>query len=502
MPQLHRPAILLLTAIALGVCADLLFYGRGPGFSVPLFVALLLAALAALGRSEDRPATPANSWLGAAALLFAGFVAIRTSPTLSFFNFCAALAALLLLAAARRAAPLHRLEGWRVGAGAALAAFECALLPAPLALSQASRLGQGARPARSLIVAGRGLALAAPVLLVFTGLLTMADSIFASYVSDLLNLPFDFEQIVGHALLIGIVAWLAAGGLLLALREAPAGSLLGPQSGDLPAEGETQRLRKPAVSLRVLGVGEALTVLGLTDALFAAFVAVQGAYLFGGRDTLARTGMTYSEYARRGFFELVTVACLALAMLWLLATLTRREAPVGRRAFVGACALMVALVLAMLGSAFYRMWLYESAYGFTELRLYTHSFMIWLALALLLFLAGLVRERPSLFSLGAPAAAALALLILNLANPDALIVRQNLARYQATGDLDSYYLTQLSADAAPALAAALPALSAEHRAIIGEHLDFEGQVIADRLAEDGWPAWHWAYIQHPALRGP
>ena len=41
------------------------------------------------------------------------------------------------------------------------------------------------------------------------------------------------------------------------------------------------------------------------------FVGLQIAYLFGGLDTLVAAGMTYSDYARRGFFELVAAACLA-----------------------------------------------------------------------------------------------------------------------------------------------------------------------------------------------
>ena len=66
-------------------------------------------------------------------------------------------------------------------------------------------------------------------------------------------------------------------------------------------------------------------MLGLTDALFAAFVTIQAAYLFGGRDTLARSGMTYAEYARRGFFELVAVAVLTLALVLVLDWITVRS---------------------------------------------------------------------------------------------------------------------------------------------------------------------------------
>src|SRR5581483_22778 len=127
----------------------------------------------------------------------------------------------------------------------------------------------------------------------------------------------------------------------------------------LPAEGDTQRLRPPRRPPIALGAVETLTVLVAVDLLFGSFMAIQGAYFFGGLDSLARTGMTYSEYARRGFFELLAVACLALTMLCAFAGVTRRDEAWQRRAFDAACAAMIALVLELLASAFQRMLLYE-----------------------------------------------------------------------------------------------------------------------------------------------
>ena len=97
-----------------------------------------------------------------------------------------------------------------------------------------------------------------------------------------------------------------------ARRIAPAPPTDGPPpppwwtGGSLGAANAAQ-MRQP---LR-LGSIEAATVLWLVVALFAAFVVLQLAYLFGGRDTLSVAGLTYSDYARRGFFELVAVAVLA-----------------------------------------------------------------------------------------------------------------------------------------------------------------------------------------------
>src|SRR4029453_2636839 len=69
----------------------------------------------------------------------------------------------------------------------------------------------------------------------------------------------------------------------------------------------------PAVASRAtrLGVVEALTILVAGDALFAVFVGLQLAYLFGGLATGAGGGIPYANSARRGFFELVAVTGLA-----------------------------------------------------------------------------------------------------------------------------------------------------------------------------------------------
>ena len=116
------------------------------------------------------------------------------------------------------------------------------------------------------------------------------------------------------------------------MRVLPDGRVLSELRGaDLPEE-----LRGPPEEHLVAGLTDATRVIAapglyadVVDALFAAFMLIQGAYLFGGRDTLERTGMTFADYARRGFFELVTVACLALGFLWALALVARREQRAG-----------------------------------------------------------------------------------------------------------------------------------------------------------------------------
>jgi hypothetical protein len=80
--------------------------------------------------------------------------------------------------------------------------------------------------------------------------------------------------------------------------------------------------------------------------------------------------------------------------------------------------------------------------------------MIWLGLFLLWFIVGLWR-RPDRFALGVLVVAMGFLATLNLINPDAFIVRQNVARYKTSGYMDADYLNTLSADAVPALVEAV-----------------------------------------------
>jgi uncharacterized protein DUF4153 len=72
--------------------------------------------------------------------------------------------------------------------------------------------------------------------------------------------------------------------------------------------------------------------LGALNLLFLAFVVVQFRYLFGGEGLVEeRVGLTYAEYARHGFFELVAVSVLVLVVLLAADALVVRSAGRGGR---------------------------------------------------------------------------------------------------------------------------------------------------------------------------
>jgi hypothetical protein len=76
----------------------------------------------------------------------------------------------------------------------------------------------------------------------------------------------------------------------------------------------TAPVEHPAAWPRI-GISEVVVVLAAVDLLFLVFVVLQVAYLFGGRDTLAVSGMTYSDYAHGASPELVVAAALSAGLV-------------------------------------------------------------------------------------------------------------------------------------------------------------------------------------------
>jgi hypothetical protein len=192
--------------------------------------------------------------------------------------------------------------------------------------------------------------------------------------------------------------------------------------------------------------------LGLLVLLFGAFVTDQVAALFGGAGYVLRTaGLTYAQYARSGFWQLLAVTALTLVVIAVAARLADRTVAVDRawlRALLGALA---CLTLVIVCSALVRMWSYQQAYGFTVLRLVVESAELWLGLVYLLVIAA--GTRLGWLPRTVVASGLAALLVLALVNPERLIVRENVVRWQHTGTLDLAYLGTLSPDAVPELAA-------------------------------------------------
>jgi hypothetical protein len=192
------------------------------------------------------------------------------------------------------------------------------------------------------------------------------------------------------------------------------------------------------------------------DLLFIAFVVLQGTYLFGGRDTLEASGLTYAEYARRGFFELLAVAFLVGGLVLAAERFVRDRS----RMYVAAAIGLVVLTIVVLASAFLRLRLYQDAYGWTELRFYVLAAIIWVAVGAVMAVVTLATGR-SRWLLHEMAVLSFGFgLAFNIIGPVRLIAEQNVERaihpeLVAPGGetgLDVFYLASLGDDALNVLA--------------------------------------------------
>ncbi len=445
---LQAPVRLLKTAVILSIVADWLFYGKPLGISLLLFVTLAVGGLWWNGRRENSTLAKGNLWLLLPLFFFASMAFLRTNSTLTTLNVLAVVCLLAYLAFFYAAGRVENL-GLLGYALLPLRVFgRSVALAAPVIRPSVNMATVRENGRRRLFPLLRGLLLALPVLFIFTLLLTSADLIFADYVDELFSLSI-FDRLgewLWRGTLILLLTGLLSGGLALALTR--------------HAEEEEQSvLERGLASLpRLLSLGfiETGTILVLVNMLFTAFVAIQFTYLFGGAANVTEAGYTFADYARRGFFELLTVAILTMLLVLGLNWLTRRESKGQIRLFNGLGSVLVGLVLVMLVSAWRRMALYEAAFGYTELRLIVYVSMGWLGLTLVWFLLTLWL-RPERFAIGALLAVIGFVVTLNLINPDLFIARQNLDRYVQSGDLDAAYLATLSDDAVPQLIRGLTA---------------------------------------------
>ncbi|MFJ6195356.1 DUF4153 domain-containing protein [Micromonospora sp. NPDC092111] len=271
------------------------------------------------------------------------------------------------------------------------------------------------------------------VLLVFGPLLSSADAAFSQFLGAIvpeINLGTVFRWI-----------FLAALGGLIAV--AATYTLAAPP--DLSTVDREGRRR--------LGTLEWAPAIAALTVLFVGFVAVQFTVLFGGQRHVLRTaGLSYAEYARSGFWQLVVVTLLTLAVLGGVSRWARRETPAERTLLRILLGLLSALSVVIVISALSRLYTYQKVYSFTGERIFVMAFELLLGAVFLMLLAAGLRWRGRWIPGATVGLAVVMLLSLAVLNPEDYAARRNIARYEQTGKIDAWYLRALSADATPALA--------------------------------------------------
>lgn len=436
-PPPPRPDLRGLRGIAVVVVAgavlwDLALRSRVGGVAAFLAVAVTCVGLWCTGRVVRR----GGRVLLCSAVGVAGFLALRSSPPLVVVDLVV-VGVLMSLACTSEAGarPMH--AHFSAVATRLVDAVGTLLTALPTMGRAAGSLGAGGAAATGRIAGSiaRGLLLALPVVAVLGISLATADAVFASW----MDVDLDAGGLLGHVLVLLAAASISTGWFLLATRA--------------PVHRDPQRV--------TIGAVESLVVLVSLTCLYAVFAAAQLLVSRRGPDYVASTtGLTYAEYARSGFFQLIWVAGATAVVLLVLRSSTRSAGPVVDRMLRATGALACALTLVLVHTALVRLGLYEDEFGATLLRLVASTTAWWLGAV---FLAvgvafALGRGTREWLPTALGCITLVAVITLNVADPERRVVEHNVERAGQGERFDVRYALRLSPDAVPTLVEGIDAL--------------------------------------------
>ena len=438
-PSSTRRRWFALLAVTAGVVAALIVVDQEPGINIVIVGALMGAAVLIL--VNDRM-TPVDWAFAITAFVFLAMFAVRTSEWVLFLDLCAAagLGSLAMSGGTTWAAIIK-------GGFAVLRRLHRGLGPV---LAPAREAWHGLdRVAKAPLLRGTLMGLLLAV--VFGALFASADRAFGQLAHDLFVPDWDVGLIPARVLTAVITICFT--GAYASVATVPSTERRWGWTSITSATRERRPLQIPEWAIPI----------GFLNVVFAAFVAVQITVLFGGRQHVLETaGLTYAEYARSGFFQLVVIAGLVLAVIASTVRFGDARAERDRTWMRWLLGVLCVLTIIVLISALRRLGLYEEAYGFTSLRFFVHVTIFWLAAVFLVILIAGVRWTAGWLPRTVVGITTVGLLVVNIINPEGFIASQNIKRYERTGKIDIFYLDSLSPDAVPALAS----LPAELRACV------------------------------------
>lgn len=280
---------------------------------------------------------------------------------------------------------------------------------------------KGGRAVLSVLI---GLVVFLPIMVLVTGLLISADPAFGklmNYIIDAISVENAGRYIL-H-LILGIPVALYLYGLLY-------GNARGRHTEHITRDAMGRFTERIRFAPRLM-VYAPLTVF---NAIYLVFYASHLAYLFSAFAEVLPPAMTYAEYARRGFFELCTVAGINLGIMAVTYLLMKREGGADPKGLRVLLLILCAFTLLLIATALSKMVLYIDAYGLTHLRVYTSWFMLLLAFVFVVIVLRLLRR----FNASRVIAIGFIVLFMGLCygNVDGLIAKYNIERFEA-GTLES-----------------------------------------------------------------
>ncbi len=441
-----KDAVFALFAFALGYLFSRWVWGTWQGWGVAVFTTLYLASVSVyLMKKGARFDKAAWFWLAVTGLTGLSF-ALWTENELAFYRalflFCSAV--YWVLSATKR--QIAGRTGDRLFLDGVNAALVIPFRNFGNQYKSVALFGRKEKSAQKKVFPVLlGIVLALIVMAAVIPLLIEADSGgFSRIVNSLLEY-FSFETMTFVEFALYIVVAIPVAAYLFGL-------VSGCSSGKGTDAFRAESVDRAVESIRVLPPATVYAVLSMVSALYIVFISCQLPYFFSAFNGARPEGwMVYSEYARRGFFELCDIAALNLALLTA-ANLICQKRRSGSATLKILNVVLALLTLLLIATAFSKMALYIDVYGLTVRRILPCAFMVLLAVVCCAVIA-LQRWRFSVVRVSLVAGAVI-FCLLALSDPDGTTVRYNTERY-LSGTLSEYDVDVLyragSAGVLPAL---------------------------------------------------
>ena len=174
-------------------------------------------------------------------------------------------------------------------------------------------------------------------------------------------------------------------------------------------------------------------ILGALNFVYLIFCFIQIKSLF-----MRNVDINYAEYARQGFFQLMLVSIINLVTV--LIAKEREMQDEKKDIYIKVmCIAMVVFTFIILISSAYRMYLYESAYGYTLLRLLVYCILFTETVLLIPTVLYIIDKKINLPIVYFGIVITI-YICMNFANFDNIIAKRNVDRYLETGKIDLLYL--------------------------------------------------------------
>ncbi len=329
---------------------------------------------------------------------------------------------------------------------------------------------------KSLLYVFVGLLIAVPLTVIVAVLLISSDAMFADFMDGIFeNLPKISFSIVGDIFWGVFVALFLCGMLFSAEKRSDCSDA--------------------AQKYRFVPLAATLTAVTPICVFYLAYLIIQLRYLTAAFGGSLPEGVSYSDFARDGFFELCVVASINLVVILLMQAFTvRRENDRRPRALTVYTVMISVFTLLLIATAVCKMFIYIGEYGMTPLRVYTTWFMALLAVFFVIIILWQFVKLPLWRTVFAAFTVMFA--VLCFSNTDGFIARYNVEAYHsgALSEVDMSLLRSLEYAAVPAM---IDATEAEPEAAEKALTFLAGELEYDRVAK---PERYAAYFSIPRAR--